>query len=98
VTREVIVPAQGQWTGCIEVVPVIESSLVLPRYRCGQAVDQAMPSERLAQWRQQVPHVTTEHEGLRTAVARSAEDLGALRIFDPDYPTGWSWRRAHRGS
>ena len=86
VTREVIVPAQGQWTGCIEVVPVIESSLVLPRYRCGQAVDQAMPSECLAQWRQQVPHITTEHEGLRTAVARSAEDLGALRIFDPDYP------------
>jgi glycogen debranching enzyme len=28
----------------------------------------------------------TEHEGLRMVIERSAEDLGALRIFDPDYP------------
>jgi glycogen debranching enzyme len=83
---EVMVPAHGRWTGCIEVVPVIESSLVIPRYRCGQPVERATPSERLAAWRERVPHVITEHEGLRRVIARSAEDLGALRIFDPDYP------------
>ena len=33
-----------------------------------------------------VPHVVTEHDGLRTVVAQSAEDLGALRIFDPEFP------------
>jgi len=86
ISVEIMVPARGQWSGCVEVVPVIESSLVLPRYRCGQPVERAKPSERLAQWRQRVPHVRTDHEGLSAVIARSAEDLGSLRIFDPDYP------------
>ncbi len=34
----------------------------------------------------QVPQVETDHPGLKEVIARSAEDLGALRIFDPDYP------------
>ncbi|MHB8594826.1 MAG: amylo-alpha-1,6-glucosidase, partial [Acidimicrobiales bacterium] len=36
--------------------------------------------------RRQVPQVQTDHDALRTVVARSAEDLGALRVFDPDFP------------
>ncbi|MGH9090552.1 MAG: amylo-alpha-1,6-glucosidase [Acidimicrobiales bacterium] len=86
VAAEVVVPAHGTWTACVEVVPVIEQSLVLPRYRCGQPVERAAPSERLARWRRQVPNVTTDHQGLAAVVARSAEDLGALRIFDPEFP------------
>jgi glycogen debranching enzyme len=82
----VVVPARGSWTACLEVLPIIESSLVLPRYRCGEPVERATPSERLAEWRQRVPHVKTDHRGLSQVIERSAEDLGALRIFDPDYP------------
>ena len=33
-----------------------------------------------------MPQVETDHPGLKEVIARSAEDLGALRIFDPDYP------------
>jgi len=83
---EAIVPAKGQWTGCIEFHPVIEGKAIDPRYRCGQPVDRAAPAERLAKWRRQVPQVETDHEGLRAVIASSAEDLGALRIFDPDFP------------
>ena len=83
---EAIVPAHGEWTGCLEFHPVIEGKAVDPRYLCGQPVDRAAPAERLAKWRRQVPQVETDHEGLRTIIASSAEDLGALRIFDPDYP------------
>ena len=83
---EVVVPARGAWSGCVEVMPVIESHPIVPRFRCGQPVEQAAPTERLAHWRQMVPHVVTEHDGLRTVVAQSAEDLGALRIFDPEFP------------
>jgi glycogen debranching enzyme len=86
VSAEVVVPARGSWQACVEVVPVIESMPIAPRYLCGQPVERAAPSERLAQWRQRMPQVTTDHEGLRSVVARSGEDLGALRIFDPDYP------------
>jgi glycogen debranching enzyme len=86
VSVQVVVPARGTWSACMEVIPVIESIPVLPRYRCGQPVERAEPSERLAQWRQRFPHVRTDHQGLAGVVARSAEDLGALRIFDPDFP------------
>lgn len=85
-TFEVIVPARGQWSICMQVSPVIDGKVVAPRYLCGQPVERAMPAERLARWRSQVPLLYTDNEPLRQAVARSAEDLGALRIFDPDYP------------
>ena len=85
-TFEVTVPARGEWTTCIEVAPVFDGHAVDPRYRCGEPIDRATPTERLAQWRRQVPHVETSHPGLKEVIARSAEDLGALRIFDPDYP------------
>jgi glycogen debranching enzyme len=86
VTFEAIVPARGEWRACIEVHPVIEAMAIEPRYRCGQPVERAAPAERLARWRRQVPQVETDHDGLRSLLVRSAEDLGALRIFDPDFP------------
>ncbi|MGH8997182.1 MAG: amylo-alpha-1,6-glucosidase, partial [Acidimicrobiales bacterium] len=85
-TFEVIVPPAGEWTTCIEIAPVIDGTTIDPRYRCGRPVDRAEPAERLAQWRRQVPQAETDHAGLRAVVQRSSEDLGALRIFDPDYP------------
>ncbi len=85
-TFEVVVPAHGEWTTCIEVAPVIDATTIDPRYRCGHPVERAAPAERMATWRRQVPQVETDHAGLANVVRRSAEDLGALRIFDPDYP------------
>ena len=85
-TFEVVVPARGEWSTCIEVGPVIDGAVFAPKYQCGQPVERAIPSERLAEWRRQVPKVETDHPALKEVVARSAEDLGALRIFDPDYP------------
>lgn len=86
VTFEVVVPPRGQWETCIEVAPVFDTTVVDPRYRCGEPIDRATPSERLAEWRRLVPQVTTDHPLLGDVIARSAEDLGALRIFDPDFP------------
>jgi glycogen debranching enzyme len=86
VTFDVIVPARGEWSTCIEVATVIDGSAISPKYRCGEPIERATPTERLAQWRRRVPQVETDHPGLKEVIARSAEDLGALRIFDPDYP------------
>ena len=85
-TFEVIVPPRGEWTTCIEVGPVIDGAVFAPKYLCGEPLERATPTERLAEWRRQVPKVETDHPVLKEVVARSAEDLGALRIFDPDYP------------
>jgi glycogen debranching enzyme len=85
-TFEVIIPPRGEWSVCQQFSCSIDSDEIEPRWLCGQPVERAKPAERMAQWRRNVPMLDTDHEGLRTVVARSAEDLGALRIFDPDFP------------
>ena len=83
---EVIVPAHGQWSTCLQVTAVIEGEEIEPRYQCGHPVERATPGERLARWRSDVPIVESDHDWLGSVVARGAEDLGALRIFDPEFP------------
>ena len=83
---EVVIPPHGEWSTCLQVTPIIEDEEIQPRYVCGQPVERATPAERLQKWRRDVPVVSTDHEGLAAAVLRSVDDLGALRIFDPDYP------------
>ncbi|MGH9114384.1 MAG: amylo-alpha-1,6-glucosidase [Acidimicrobiales bacterium] len=83
---EVIIASKGSWTLCEQFSCGIDGDEIEPRWLCGQPIARAKPAERMAAWRRNVLVVDTDHDGLRNVVARSAEDLGALRIFDPDYP------------
>ena len=83
---EVIIESKGTWTLCQQFTCGIDADEIEPRWLCGQPIERAKPAERMAAWRRSVPVLDTDYEGLRAVVARSAEDLGALRIFDPDYP------------
>jgi glycogen debranching enzyme len=85
-TFEIIVPPQESWSVCVQLAPIIDNEEIEPRHLCGQPVDHATPRARLAKWRSQVPAIETDYSHLKSIVTRSAEDLGALRIFDPDYP------------
>lgn len=83
---DMVVEAQGEWRLCLEIAPVVGDEQHEPRYQCGQPVERSQPSERLGQWRSRVPLITTDFEPLATAVRKGQEDLGALRIFDPETP------------
>lgn len=83
---ELIVPARGEWSTCIEVIPVIEGDTIEPRYRCGEPVERAKPVERLEIWRRNLPVIKTAHVGYQALLEQSTEDLAALRIFDPEHP------------
>ena len=85
-TYEVIVPARGEWRTCVQLSPLIDGEHIEPRFRCGEPVEQATPGERLRKWRRDMPLLASAHEDLQLVIGRSLEDLGALRIFDPDYP------------
>lgn len=85
-TWEVVVPAQGSWSTCLQFTAVIAGDEVEPRHLCGQPVEGATPHQRLDKWRQAVPALETDYDVFQEAVAQGAEDLGALRIFDPDNP------------
>jgi glycogen debranching enzyme len=83
---EVELAPKETWSLRFDVVASIEGVEVAPRYRLGTPVDSASPARQLSAWRSTVPVVATDHTALATAVYRAAEDLGALRIFDPDHP------------
>ena len=84
---EVIIAAQGR----VDAVPAVHlrASTTTRSSPAGCAASRSPGPSRPSAWppwRRSVPIVDTDHEGLRAVVARSAEDLGSLRIFDPDYP------------
>ncbi|HEU5083970.1 MAG TPA: glycogen debranching N-terminal domain-containing protein [Acidimicrobiales bacterium] len=80
------VAPQGTWELCVEVRTSLNGTAVEPRFACGTPDAETVPAQRLATWHARLPTVRTDHLPLAETMARSAEDLGALRIFDPDHP------------
>ncbi|HZB70583.1 MAG TPA: glycogen debranching N-terminal domain-containing protein, partial [Acidimicrobiales bacterium] len=83
---EVELAPKGSWSLRFDVVASLDGEEVAPRYRLGAPVESASPARQLSAWRRTVPVVSTDHPDLATAVRRAAEDLGALRLFDPEFP------------
>ncbi len=68
---------------CIEVSVALNGEEVGERFRCGD--DSVQPAlRRYDAWLARLPDVETEPEHLMAAVRRAGEDLGALRIVDPE--------------
>lgn len=74
------------WTACIGLSAIRGGEEVTPRYRCDAAPDQALPAARQAGWEENVPRLATDVAGLGTAFDHAADDLGALRLFEPGDP------------
>lgn len=83
---EVDLAPRSRWTTIVEVHPTIDGHALQPRHTRDQDVDLSGPAVRLREWRQNSPIVSTADRHLATVLARSVEDLGSLRIFDPDHP------------
>nr|BFE81340.1 hypothetical protein GCM10020093_039410 [Planobispora longispora] len=60
-----------------------ESSAWFPAHH---ALEHAEPARRLADWTRLSPVIHTGSPTLEEVLRRSREDLGALRLFDPDHP------------
>ncbi len=86
VTWHVAVPPRQEWTACVQVEGMVDGTALPTRHRCDETTVESGPEQRLREWRESAPIVTTPHEGLTQTLLRSLEDLGSLRIFDPDHP------------
>jgi glycogen debranching enzyme len=86
VVYETVVPPRGRWSTCIQITPVVGDLEVTPRYLCGHPVERSTPVARLEEWNAKMPSVSADHDGFRSLLERSAQDLAGLRIFDPEYP------------
>jgi glycogen debranching enzyme len=81
-----LVPAHAEKTVSIEAVPIDDGVAMQLRHPRGHAVERTLPARRLRKWRQRGPQVRTPDRNLAEVLSRSVEDLGALRIFDPEHP------------
>ncbi|MEO6821669.1 MAG: glycogen debranching N-terminal domain-containing protein, partial [Candidatus Nanopelagicales bacterium] len=83
--RTTLGPRQS-WEVCIDVEVSLADEAVTPRFRCGVDDRKALPTQRLASWRATLPVIHTDAWPMTLAVRCAGEDLGSLRIFDPEHP------------
>ncbi|MHA3700839.1 amylo-alpha-1,6-glucosidase [Jatrophihabitans sp. YIM 134969] len=84
---DAVVPARGRWSTSLLVGPVVDGEPVEPFFPLDRPGQESLPARRLERWRQTTPIATTGNESLQRTLRRSQEDIGALRIFDPEDPT-----------
>jgi glycogen debranching enzyme len=100
---EAIVPAQGTRTFTLAVAPIVEGAELVPGPLLAAGAVRSESARRLVRWHQAVPHIASDHQPLLAAVRRGAQDLGALRVLDPDFPeravvaAGAPWHLALHG-
>jgi glycogen debranching enzyme len=85
-TWRLVVPGHSERTVSVEAVPVDDGVAMTLRHPRGHALDRTLPARRLRKWRQRGPQVRTPDRNLAEVLDRSVEDIGALRIFDPEHP------------
>jgi glycogen debranching enzyme len=85
-TWELHVPPKGREDLCLEVAMSVDGHTFEPRFRCGAADEGTEPQMRLEQWRAVTPRLATDHPVLDRVVHQAVQDLGSLRIFDPEHP------------
>jgi glycogen debranching enzyme len=73
------------WHACIESFVTAGGVEIEPSLRCGMDVAHAIPVARLRSWRDSTARIASGFALLDAAVNRSLDDLGALRIFDPEH-------------
>jgi len=86
ITWQLVVEPRADVTVSVQVIPAQDGIEILPRYAPGQPIEASQPAARHEAWRQAAPLVSTPEERLGSLLATSAEDIGALRMFDPDHP------------
>jgi len=86
-TWRLLVAPHSERTVTVEAVPVDGGVVMKLRHPRGHPIHQTRPAKRLRKWRQRGPQVRTSDRHLAEVLSRSVEDLGALRIFDPDHPS-----------
>ena len=83
---QLALPPRGETELTVQTTPTIDGVDAPPRLRADRPVTDSAPAEELSAWRQVVPDVRSGDERLARTLARSADDLGVLRITDPQHP------------
>jgi glycogen debranching enzyme len=81
-----VVASRGEWCATVQVLPTLDGEEVPARFPLGEPIEDAGPSRRLQEWTARTPVAWGADEALLRTLSTSQQDLGSLRIFDPDRP------------
>jgi len=85
-TWQLHLPARGHVDLCVGVEITVGDRHVEPRFRCGEPDEHTEPVARRRAWHRGAPLVEADDASIQQAVQQAIDDLGALRIFDPEHP------------
>jgi glycogen debranching enzyme len=79
------IPAHGVWQQRITATPLLDGIPLVPGPGPGEKPADWEPEQRLLTWRTSMPIANLDDGAVQRTILRSQEDLGSLRIFDPDH-------------
>lgn len=80
------IPAHGKWTQTFTATPYLDGQPVMSAAAHGTLGVSSEARQRLFSWRMSMPIPNLGDASVQHTILRSQEDLGSLRIFDPDHP------------
>jgi glycogen debranching enzyme len=83
---QVVVPARGEWRTVLFTRPVVEGRDTVSYFGLDDQIDDSEPVVRLRKWGLEALVVSSDDDRLDQVLQRSHQDLGSLRIFDPNDP------------
>lgn len=81
---DVVIAGHAQWSGTITATPVVDLPLGPGHKGAGDSGEDAL--RRVMEWRKSMPTAKLRNEAVERVIERSQEDLGSLRIYNPDHP------------
>ncbi|WP_457966897.1 amylo-alpha-1,6-glucosidase [Arthrobacter sp. D1-29] len=85
-TYRMVVAPQGQWTTVLSLVPLIEGTILRTPFVHPGAGDLSASDRRREEWVAKIPVLQMGNRSIERTLRRSYDDLGALRIEDPNHP------------
>jgi len=86
VVFQVNVPAKGEWASSVLLLVGTDGAMAVPHFGTMTPVQRAAPVVRLQSWRRRALSITSDNRELVDVVETSLDDLGSLRMFDPQMP------------
>ena len=82
----IVVPPHGEWSATVSVVPLADGSRPVARFVRLNEGEMSPRDRRRQEWVSKIPVLHIGNSSIERTLRRSYEDLGALRIEDPDHP------------
>jgi glycogen debranching enzyme len=85
-TYRAVVPPHGKWSAKVVVAPTVDGTRPVAPFVRSNEGDASPRDRRRQEWVSKIPVLRMGNRSIERTLRRSYDDLGALRIEDPDHP------------